>query len=322
MDLAHSDKKTILVIGLGVVGLATALRLSDSGHTVYGYDSSPEVLNRIRALQVNSKERLLTDKLREHMDVRFVLREINQLSIVDHIFVCVGTPSNTKGEVSLEQLHSAIAMIGNIPSLHSAPIVLRSTIPPGTTEYLESKHLSGREIVYCPEFLRQDFAWSDTVSPSLALYATMNTDKDWFPKLFPSQRPWEQVHLRTAEFIKYMNNSYHALKVAFANELGAIGQEFGVDMREAHRVFISDRELNVSERYLKPGAPYGGACLSKDVNALMGMVRLTELDTPLIDSIEASNNSHKLRDTLKSELSKESPKSSTNRNEMQFSEPV
>jgi GDP-mannose 6-dehydrogenase len=92
--------------------------------------------------------------------------------------------------------------------------------------------------------------------------------------------------------VKYASNAYHALKVAFANEIGAMSHDLGIDGREVMRIFCQDRDLNVSHRYLQPGFGFGGSCLPKDLRALNYVAKDRDLATPLLGSVLASNEAH------------------------------
>ena len=149
--------------------------------------------------------------------------------------------------------------------------------------------------MYYPEFLRQENAWKDSEHPSLSVYAPFNTDGRWFESLYDVDITWSKTHIRTAEYIKYMNNSFHALKVTFANEMSVLGNKLGVDMDEAHQLFISDHHLNISEKYLYPGLPFAGSCLGKDTKILSYLMKQNDVSAPLIGSINTSNSFHHRR---------------------------
>ncbi|MBI1798221.1 MAG: nucleotide sugar dehydrogenase, partial [Candidatus Eisenbacteria bacterium] len=100
------------------------------------------------------------------------------------------------------------------------------------------------------------------------------------------------VGIRTAEVLKYVNNSYHALKVSFANEIGRVCRNERIDSHEVMRLFCLDTRLNLGSSYLKPGFAFGGSCLPKDLRALNALARHHDLDLPVIASILRSNDVH------------------------------
>ncbi len=279
----------VAVIGLGVVGLVSALRLCEKGHRVIGIDQSDDLKNRLREGELAFYEPDLEPILQKHIHKQLTLGHYTDIEAVDVVIVCVGTPIRENGKIDLSYLRAAVSEIkkGKVKS-----IVLRSTVPPGTTESFFEDELKSWPLVYCPEFLRQGQAWKDSQKPSLKIYATLGTEGEWFESLFSGGGTWNKVGVKTAEYIKYMNNSFHALKVVFANEMGALGAGLGVDMEECYHLFTSDRTLNISEKYLRPGAPYGGACLSKDLAAVSELMEKKAISAPLIKAIEISNQSH------------------------------
>jgi GDP-mannose 6-dehydrogenase len=104
-----------------------------------------------------------------------------------------------------------------------------------------------------------------------------------------------RTRLETAEMVKYVDNTWHALKVGFANEIGAIAKALGMDSHEVMNIFVADTKLNLSSYYLRPGFSFGGSCLPKDVRALRYRARTLDVDTPILDSILPSNAIHTQR---------------------------
>jgi GDP-mannose 6-dehydrogenase len=150
------------------------------------------------------------------------------------------------------------------------------------------------EVAYNPEFLRESTSVEDYYSPPkivigerrpgltrqlLGLYAGIDA-------------PLFEVSFAVAEFSKFMDNSWHALKVAFANEAGRIAAARGVDPQEAASLFLADTKLNISTYYLSPGGPYGGSCLPKDLSATVALARASGVEAPVLASIKDSNAAH------------------------------
>jgi GDP-mannose 6-dehydrogenase len=233
--------------------------------------------------------------LKATLDVREAIAE-TQLSIV-----CVGTPSLASGRLNLDyvrkvtqQIREALVLLGKCHTL-----VFRSTMLPGSTRQMVSEFLAdliegGRlKVFYCPEFLREGTAVSDFREPSLSVLGTQDglapTDVE-IAKLLggdPEFLSWDG-----AEMIKYACNYFHAIKVGFANEIGRLSKSLGVDGARVMNVVCQDAKLNISRYYMRPGNPFGGSCLPKDVSALSSLARMEGVSMPLLDSTLSSNQSH------------------------------
>ena len=281
--------KDISVIGLGVVGLVTSLRLCEKGHRVFGIDKSSALIRTLYKGRLSFHEPHLETVLQQHLNKKFFIGDYTNIKTSDIIVICVNTPNMENGGIDLSNIENSIEQIKKYPP---RPIILRSTVLPKTTEiYLKNK-LQGWPLIYYPEFLRQQKAWDDCLNPSLKVYATLGSDGKWFESLYEVDSSWHKVHIRTAEYIKYMNNSFHALKVVFANEMGVLGNHLGVDMNECYHLFVSDHTLNLSCKYLRPGLPFGGECLGKDLVALNNVMQEKKISAPVISSINKSNYIH------------------------------
>jgi len=219
--------------------------------------------------------------------------------------VCVGTPGQPNGSLDLSYVRRVVQQIGEQLAGAAAykVVVIRSTLLPGSMQSVviptleeSARRKAGQDFGVCinPEFLREGSAIYDYDHPPKTvigasderaaaivreLYSTLNA-------------PLLQTDLRTAEMIKYIDNSWHALKVTFANEVGRLCKAMGIDGRLAMRMFCQDTKLNISTTYLRPGFAFGGSCLPKDVRALTYQGRLLDVDTPVLSSILASNQQH------------------------------
>jgi GDP-mannose 6-dehydrogenase len=155
---------------------------------------------------------------------------------------------------------------------------------------------AGKDFGVCinPEFLREGTAIYDYDHPPKTVIGASDERaagivRELYAKL---EAPLIVTELRTAEMVKYVDNSWHALKVTFANEVGRLSKAMGVDGRQVMRLFCMDTKLNVSSAYLRPGFAFGGSCLPKDVRALTYQGRLLDVDTPVLASILGSNQVH------------------------------
>jgi GDP-mannose 6-dehydrogenase len=298
----------IAVFGLGYVGCVTGACLARMGHQVCAVDISPtkvRMINEGRApLREKGIERLVSQVVRAGR-FRASLQAAEAMDRAEVSLVCVGTPSGRGGEANLDYVLRAAKEIGGVLRHRQSPhtVAVRSTVPPGTTEQsvipmlersARKKAGAGFEICFHPEFLREGSSIEDFFHPSRnVIGVTRAGGSKRFVQLWrPIKAPLFITSLKVAEMVKYADNAFHALKVAFANELGALSKILGIDSREVMRIFVEDRKLNISPLYLKPGFAFGGPCLPKDLRALAGMGKASGLDIPLLKSILRSNHRH------------------------------
>lgn len=298
----------IAVFGLGYVGTVSAACLARDGHEIIGVDPSKTKVDLVnRGLSPVVEEGLagLIEKgvgegrIRATSDHRAAVLE-SEMAIV-----CVGTPSRTNGSIELIHVRNVMEEIGSTIRDHPGRflVVFRSTVLPGTTEdtvipILEAasgkRAGEGFGVCYNPEFLREGSAVADyDAPPKTVVGATDETSRDILVSLFGHlPAPMIVTDIAIAEFLKYVDNTWHALKVGFANEIGRIGKAIGLDAVRVMDHFILDTKLNVSATYLKPGKPFGGSCLPKDVRALRHHAKTLDLEVPIIESILPSNQRH------------------------------
>jgi len=297
-----TDRRQVAVVGLGYVGCVTAACLAHLGHQVTGIDRDEHKVRSVLEGRAPFYEPGLEELVREgraagRLHASTGLAE--GLAEADIALICVGTPSERNGNLGLEQLRRVCAEIATeLPQRPRRLIVaVRSTVFPGTCEEVVIPALGGSKgaaVVSNPEFLREGNAVRDFLEPSLvvvggaeaaavretaALYAPLGT----VPCL---------VSLRTAEMIKYACNVFHALKVSFANEVGALCGELGIAAGEVMDTLCRDEKLNISRAYLRPGFAFGGSCLPKDLRALVYRAGRLDLKLPLLESVLPSNEAH------------------------------
>ena len=222
----------------------------------------------------------------------------------DISFLCVGTPSTDKGHLNLDYIYQTAKEIGEALEAKSTfhVVVIRSTVLPGTNDKLSAiiEKFSGKvrdidfAVVSNPEFLREGTAVADYMNPPLTvLGSSCSKAIHIMQELYKNTNsPIEVVAVEVAELIKYVNNSYHALKVVFANEVGSVCKQLGVDSHEVMRIFCMDKQLNISPYYFKPGFAYGGSCLPKDLKALNTLAHDLYMETPVLNAIDESNVKH------------------------------
>jgi GDP-mannose 6-dehydrogenase len=295
----------VSVVGLGYVGCVTAACLAESGHDVIGVDVNEEkvaMVNRGESPIVEAGLGELLKKVVGSGRLKATTSIEQAVRASEIALVCVGTPSRRNGQLDLEAIVRVAQNLGSAVQGRNDPfsVVLRSTVLPGTVETVVLPNLlaglgsrgRGRLLVGVnPEFMREGSSLRDFAHPPFTLVGTQD------PSLATTLRslyagveaPFIHTAVRTAEMIKYVSNTFHALKVCFANEIGDLCSALGVDAQEVMRIFLLDRKLSVSESYLKPGFAFGGSCLPKDVRALLYGARGADVLPCLLGSILPSN---------------------------------
>ncbi|MBD3385833.1 nucleotide sugar dehydrogenase [candidate division KSB1 bacterium] len=296
----------ISIFGMGYVGLVSAACLARDGHTVIGVDPvESKIRDLSQGLSPISEPGISELMANGHTNGRLLATTDPEKGVhnADMIWICVGTPSGRDGSVELSSVKICIEQISTVLKNNAKRplIVLRSTIPPGTTRdciipLLESVSglKAGKDIQVCfhPEFLRESSAIYDFDNPpKIVIGETHEGAADLLYDLYSDfDAPKFRILLEEAEMVKYCDNIFHALKITFANEVGAIAKAFGVDARRVAEVFVSDTKLNISAKYLQPGFAYGGSCLPKDVRAINRLAVLKSIPVPLLGALQSSNN--------------------------------
>ncbi len=296
----------VCMIGLGPVGTVSGLCFAKQGFKVAGLDVNPA---RVKAFAegkapfiepgVNElvNETLKAGTFTATSDAKAAL---SQSSV---IMIAVGTPTPEEtGEPDLSYLDAACATIGEaIKDVSHIPVVVvRSTVPPGTMrrrlgKIIEEK--SGKKIGVGfhigsnPEFLREGKAIKDFFSTGrIVIGADTKEAGDAIERLYKDvQGKRIRVSVESAEFAKYVDNTWHAVKVTFANEIGRVCQGFGGNPEETIEIFLSDDQLNISKYYLRPGFAFGGSCLPKDTRGILALARKNSVTLPMIGGVLASN---------------------------------
>lgn len=297
----------ISIFGLGYVGCVGIGCLASQGHKMIGVDVSDVKVNLINSGKPTIVEKDIEELIAKGYAEGRISATKNYKEAVknsDISFICVGTPSADNGHLNLNYIYQTAKEIGEAlkekKEFHI--VVIRSTVFPGTnskiSEIIENESGKYRNkdfaVVSNPEFLREGTAVKDYLNPPLTVLGSSNDNAiSVMKELYaPMNAPIEVVSIEVAEMIKYVNNSYHALKVVFANEVGNICKQLGVDSHEVMRIFCMDKQLNISSYYFKPGFAYGGSCLPKDLRGLKTLAHDLYLETPVLNAIEPSNNIH------------------------------
>jgi GDP-mannose 6-dehydrogenase len=302
----------IVILGIGYVGLTAACCITKEGHSVTGIDVSHDKVAGLRAgippiiepqIEELMKDALAAGRLKADTEIG------DSLADADIAIVCVGTPSGPDGSHNMRYIVDVTRQIADaLPATRDKilTVAYRSTFRPGTVEellipifeaQLGDDWQSRIEIVYNPEFLREGSAVEDYFAPPKIVVGTHDAQPSANMDALHEgiDAPTFHVQFRTAEFTKFADNTWHAVKVAYANELGRICLDLGVPPAEMHEIFVSDTKLNISPYYLRPGGPFGGSCLPKDVRALQHIAGDIGATTQVIDSLLRSNEAHKHR---------------------------
>jgi GDP-mannose 6-dehydrogenase len=288
------------VLGLGYVGSVTAAGLAHLGHTVIGVDRDTYKVECLQAGLAPFYEPGLEELIRAGRNggrLSATCALDAALAASDIALVCVGTPSERNGNLGLEQLRRVAGEIARcLPGRTAGLIVaVRSTVFPGTCEELAAEFgdAPGCALVSNPEFLREGAAVRDFLEPALIVVGGERAAAERVAALYASLAAAPcVVSLRTAEMIKYACNTFHALKVTFANETGALAAALGVPPDEVMDTLCRDQKLNISTAYLRPGFAFGGSCLPKDLRALVYRAGRLDLKLPLLETILPSNEQH------------------------------
>ena len=294
----------ISVFGLGYVGAVSCACFAKLGHRVIGVDINEQKVQLI----LDGKSPIVEKDLDEYVaegikngtihattDVATAVRD------TDISIVCVGTPSQMNGNIDLTYIYKVCSEIATAlkekDSFHT--VVIRSTVIPGTikqcAQIIEDisgkKHLEDFGVASNPEFLRESTAIYDFWNPPYTVIGTESKKSEQhLEALYQSiDSPIFKLRPEESEMIKYANNNFHAMKVTFANEIGNICKELGVDGHKVMEVVSSDTKLNLSPYYMKPGFAFGGSCLPKDVRGLNYRAKMLDVKTPLLSSLLPSN---------------------------------
>jgi UDPglucose 6-dehydrogenase len=302
----------ITVLGLGFVGLTTALGFSEKGFKVYGHDIDKDKLNSIKNKKIPFFEEGLQSVLNMNLGKTLILvnevKDAIKNSIV--IFLCVGTPSDDTGGASLDYIKSAIdSILKEVSPSDKKIIVIKSTVPPSATKkdiikYIETKgFIVGKDIYIAnnPEFLREGYAWSDFIEPDRVVIGTEDKYvKETLHNIYSKFNvPIHYVTLNTGEFIKYLSNTFLATLISYSNEMSIIADSIGgIDIKTAFKIFHEDKRwfgvpANM-QTYAYPGCGFGGYCLPKDTQALVQKASECGHDAKILKNVLSVNNEIKL----------------------------
>ena len=295
----------VSVFGLGYVGCVSAACLAKEGHTVVGVDVSQAKVDLVDSGKATIVEQGIAELVAQQYAAGRIsaTTNVNQaVAATDLSLICVGTPSRPNGGLDVSYVERVCAQIGEAmkgkASRHT--VVIRSTVLPGTTETVaapaierDSGMAADRDfgLAMNPEFLREGTSIADFYDPPFTLIGSRDpATAELVRGLYVSvAAPVFLTSLGVAEMVKYACNSFHGLKVGFANEIGNVCKALGIDSHEVMRIFCEDRKLNISPYYLRPGFAFGGSCLPKDLRAVTHRARQLDVPTPILNATLESN---------------------------------
>lgn len=300
--------QSISIFGLGYVGSVSAACFASMGHRVIGVDisqSKVEMLDSGRSPIVEARMNELVAEANQACRLHATTDPGRAVLGSEVSFVCVGTPSQRNGKLDLSHIEKVAAEIGYALKQKKSHhlVVLRSTVLPGTTETVlvpilerESgkKAGDGFTVCYNPEFMREASAVADFLEPPYTILGSEHPQHLRPLRELYGKTPGKifETTIPVAEMVKYLSNAFHAVKVVFANEVGTLAKNLGVDAEAVTEIFTSDTRLNISPAYLSPGFAFGGSCLPKDVRALTYRAKELDLRLPLLESLLPSNLEH------------------------------
>ncbi len=312
----------ISIFGLGYVGCVSAGCLASMGHHVIGVDVNPAkiaLINQGKPTIIEKDIDTLIESTVKAETLCATSSVCDAVSATEVSIIAVGTPSSKNGHLTLSYIYKVAEQIGNAlkekNSFHT--IAIRSTVLPGTNQKVGEiiEKASGKQrnvhfsVISNPEFLREGTAVNDYFHPPITLIGYDHNYACEIMMEIYKDLPGEKVctDIKVAEIMKYVNNTFHALKVVFGNEIGNICKALGIDSHKVMEIFCKDKQLNISPYYLMPGFAYGGSCLPKDTRALKTLASDLYINVPVINGIEQSNEIQK-QNALDIIISKEKKK--------------
>lgn len=278
----------IAICGIGYIGSVCLAGLASNQHELVGFDTDEAKIEAINSKRYKFPER----------DVENIVNttSINATSNFDDILdsdillVCLPTPMSQTGRLDVSIVRNFIEEVASRG--FKGELIIRSTLP-FVAELFTFFRSCGLNITVLPEFLREGSALKDFMSTEVLFVGTgLEGRSTTAEEIF---KPFCKFIFRgtyeDAIFFKLLNNTWHALKVSFSNEWARVANSLGnIDNDIIHRAFISDSRLNTSHRYLRPGGPFGGPCLPKDISEFIGLCDDAEM--PVISAAPVSNARH------------------------------
>ena len=299
-------RQRIAIVGTGYVGMACTIGFAEFGHEVVGFDI---LVERVRSLQAGItpyNEAGMRESLAAHLkqgNIRFVESLAEAVRGAQFVIVAVGTPSRLDGSADLSAIDAVVGALCQI-DLHGTTVVMRSTVPPGTTEVVAARLRGNAEVIYAPEFLREGSAVADFLNPDRIVIGAGPIERaEAYARLFEHlNRPALITSLRNAELAKGMSNAFLAMKISFANEVANLCDDLDADALEVLDAIGHDKRIG--RQFLAPGIGFGGPCFEKDVKSLLHLAGKSGASSELLSAVMRVNTAQPRRivDTLEREL--------------------
>ncbi len=290
--------RRICVIGVGYVGLVTGTCFADLGHEVVCLDIAQDKIERLKHGEMPIFEPGLEELVARNVAagrLTFTSSYEEAVPGADFIFIAVGTPSGVDGEADLQYVRMAAESVARVLSNY-AILVNKSTVPVGTgdsvAEILEQNGKKAGvdfDVVSNPEFLREGSAVYDFLQPDRVVLGSTNREAaEKVAQLYiPLRCTIMATDLRTAEMIKYASNAFLATRISFINEIAAICEKVGADVKEVAAGMGMDKRIG--RAFLDAGIGFGGSCFPKDVKALTWMAEINGCHPQLLRAVMEIN---------------------------------
>jgi UDPglucose 6-dehydrogenase len=277
----------VCVVGTGYVGMACCIGLSMLGHRVHGFDIMVDRIDRLRCGIAPYQESNIDTLLREQVaagELSFSHSIYDAARDAEVVLVAVGTPARADGSADLSALHGAMKMLSSVDFIKRPTIVIRSTVPPGTSDELAESCEAWAEIAFAPEFLREGSAIVDFLDPDRIVVGAESDDAaNRYAALFASlEKPVLRTTRSNAEMIKCWSNAFLALKISFVNEVANLCDAVGATADDVLHGMGYDR--HIGKEFLMPGIGFGGTCFEKDVKSMQHTSELQGVDSQLFSA--------------------------------------
>jgi len=294
----------IYVVGLGFVGLTTAVGLSYKGNKIIGVDNNNKIVKDLSNNIIHFHEPYLAHYLKKVISKKLltIKNKIDLENKDNYFFVCVGTPSKSSGAVNLNIIENVIKNIVQIirdKNFKSKNfIIIKSTVVPGTIEMFEKKFNKIKNLYFVsnPEFLREGIAWKDFIFPDKIVIGSKNKySQNKISKIYNKfNSKFFLLSSKGSEFLKYLSNTALANMISFSNEMLMVAEKNNIlEIKKIFKAFHVDRRWSGDpagmSKYFYPGVGFGGYCLPKDLNALIQFSKNKKIKTKILESINLTN---------------------------------